>query len=62
MNVRFTQDQVTGIGDNLNNARQVLLWAFRGEIDPETMVHDALKRLDKLAEIIDNGAVEDTHE
>ena len=60
--MKYTEEQMALIKDALNNARQVLsnYWET-GQVSIEAMcVTGAQHRLDKLAEIIDNGEVEET--
>ena len=64
MTVKYTQEQAAAIRDHMNNARQDLVCAGvsmhhnLGAV--EKCIEGARTRLDKLAEIIDNGEVEET--
>jgi len=63
MTVKYTEEQMALIKDALNNARQLVSNYFEAYHRYGTQfmcVTGAQKRLDKLAEIIDNGIVEET--
>ena len=59
MNVRFSRQQMALIKDALNNARQLVSIHNYSYHTVIKCVEGAKKRLDTLADIIDNGAVED---
>jgi len=64
MTVKYTEDQMALIKDALNNARQVAMW-LKEWTDGELVTKCAKgisSRLDTVADIIDNGIVEDVHE
>ena len=68
MTVKYTEEQAASIRDHMNNARQLNVaakyWAMSTSDAGRLKLNDAIdgerKRLDKLAEIIDNGEVEET--
>jgi len=62
MKVTYTEEQMALIKDALNNARQLVsnYW-MTCDHEREYMCVDGIEhRLDNLAEIIDNGIVEET--
>jgi hypothetical protein len=66
MTVKYTEEQMALIKDALNNARQLGVAATHYATEPNSKpqmvvtIHGIKRRLDKLAEIIDNGIVEET--
>ena len=61
MTVRFDEEQMTLVNDGLNNARQLAVW-LQDWTDGELVTECAKgisSRLDTVADIIDNGIVED---
>jgi hypothetical protein len=66
MTVKYTEEQMALIKDELNNARQLGVAARHYVNDPNCKgqlriaLNGTKRRLDNLAEIIDNGIVEET--